>query len=218
MERSIETLWKEAFLKSDALVAPKLNNLYNQKSKHLVDRFKRMFRINLNAILFFAFFVLFASYFTGIFYMGIALFLMFISIVVINRRLCKGLYDLDNSVDSYQYLKSFDGWLKKQIDINTKMSRFTYPYVVLSLILGFWFVEVDGGIQGEVLLNSLISEFPGWYQIGGVPLVGIIGLIILLGLSAYVGGKLYGIEMNAIYGKVINKLDEIIADMEELRS
>ena len=28
MEKSIESIWKEGFLKSDALVAPKLNDLY----------------------------------------------------------------------------------------------------------------------------------------------------------------------------------------------
>ena len=31
MEKSIESIWKQGFLNSDALVAPKLNNLYNQK-------------------------------------------------------------------------------------------------------------------------------------------------------------------------------------------
>ena len=50
MEKSIETIWKEGFLNQDALIAPKLNNLYNKKSTHIVDKFKRMFRINLIAI------------------------------------------------------------------------------------------------------------------------------------------------------------------------
>lgn len=53
MEKSIETIWREGFLKSDALVAPKLNELYNQKSIHIVDKFKSMYRINLIAIVVF---------------------------------------------------------------------------------------------------------------------------------------------------------------------
>ena len=44
MEKSIETIWKQGFLKSDALVAPKLNDLYNQKSTHIIDKFNNMFR------------------------------------------------------------------------------------------------------------------------------------------------------------------------------
>ena len=55
MERSIENIWKEGFRKSDALVAPKINNLYNQKSIHIIDKFKRMFKINLIAIAVFSF-------------------------------------------------------------------------------------------------------------------------------------------------------------------
>ena len=50
MEKSIESIWKQGFLDNNAMVAPKLNNLYNQKSIHIIDKFKRMFKINLNAL------------------------------------------------------------------------------------------------------------------------------------------------------------------------
>lgn len=46
MLKSIEAIWKEGFLKNDALLAPKLNNLYNKKSIDIVDKFKRMYEIN----------------------------------------------------------------------------------------------------------------------------------------------------------------------------
>ena len=51
MEKSIESIWKEGFLKSDALVAPKLNDLYNQKSEHVVDKVNRLYTINLIVII-----------------------------------------------------------------------------------------------------------------------------------------------------------------------
>ena len=56
MEKSIESIWKEGFLEKDAMVAPKINNLYNQKSIHIIDKFKRMFKINLNALVILFFF------------------------------------------------------------------------------------------------------------------------------------------------------------------
>ena len=62
MEKSIESIWKQGFLENDAMVAPKLNNLYNQKSIHIIDKFKRMFKINLNALVIFSFFC-FSSFF-----------------------------------------------------------------------------------------------------------------------------------------------------------
>ena len=58
MEKSIESIWKEGFLDSNAMVAPKLNNLYNKKSIHIIDKFKRMFKINLNALVVFSFVIL----------------------------------------------------------------------------------------------------------------------------------------------------------------
>ena len=51
MEKSIETIWKEGFIKNDALVAPKLNDLYNQKSIDIVEKFKRMYKLNRIAIM-----------------------------------------------------------------------------------------------------------------------------------------------------------------------
>lgn len=56
MKNSIEENWKEGFLNEKSLVAPRINDLYNQKSKHLVDRMKRIFRVNLIVIVILAIF------------------------------------------------------------------------------------------------------------------------------------------------------------------
>ncbi len=46
MRKTIEATWREGFLAPDALVAPKVNNLYTRKSTHIVDRIQRMQRAN----------------------------------------------------------------------------------------------------------------------------------------------------------------------------
>ena len=84
MERSIENIWKEGFLKSDALVAPTINNLYTKKSIHIIDKFKRMFKINLIAIVAFSFIFLIASFFVGIPITGILFFMTLTVLVIIN--------------------------------------------------------------------------------------------------------------------------------------
>ena len=124
MEKSIETIWKEGFLKSDALVAPKLNDLYNQKSKHLVDKYKRMFKINLIAIVAGSLLFLVASFVIGIPVTGIGFFLILSVVVIVNRKLLPGLEKIDKSENSYQYLKAFDSWLQEQLSLNRKMARF----------------------------------------------------------------------------------------------
>ena len=43
MRKTIEATWREGFLNPDALVAPKVNDLYTRKSSHIVDRIQRAF-------------------------------------------------------------------------------------------------------------------------------------------------------------------------------
>ena len=49
MEKTIETIWKEGFLKSSELLIPQINIMYNQKSKNIIeklfDRFKNSLKI-----------------------------------------------------------------------------------------------------------------------------------------------------------------------------
>ncbi len=163
MEKSIESIWKEGFLKSDALIAPKLNNLYNQKSKHIIDKFKRMFKINLIALVVFSVVVLIASFIVGIPYMGVPMFFLLNVIVIVNKRLMNGLEKIDKNVSSYQCLKAFDTWMKAQLSVNTKLAGFYYPYIFMSLVLGFWLMVVDGKLLGEAVVEKLITNYPDTY-------------------------------------------------------
>ena len=118
MERSIESIWKEGFLKSDVLVAPKVNDIYNKKSEHIVDKFTRMFKTNLVAIVLGSFVVVGISYAVNIPYMGIGMFIIVNALALINISLKKGLSKIDKNVNSFEYLKTFDNWLKAQTSVN----------------------------------------------------------------------------------------------------
>lgn len=218
MEKSIELIWKEGFIKSDALVAPKLNDLYNQKSKHIVDKFTRMFEINLKAIIIGSVIVLGASFLVGIPVMGIGLFGMSIVIVVVNKRLMKGLAKIDKNETSYQYLKTFDNWMKEQLTVNSRMARFYYPYIFLSVVLGYWFGSFGMSSPGRELVNDMLASNPDTYLVFGIPFLLILGVLIIASVLALFAGKLYKLDVKLIYGRVFKKLDEILADMEELRA
>jgi len=212
MEKSIETIWKEGFLKSDALVAPKLNNLYTQKSIHIIDKFKRMFKINLNALVVFSFVVLVASFIVKIPVLGVLMFILFNVIVIVNKKLLKGLNNIDKNVSSYLYLKSFDSWMKEQISINMKMSRYIYPYIFLAMIFGFRF---SGDFQET--LNRILGTHQIYY-IYGIPVYWVLTMLIIVILLAIFGGRIYKWDLNLVYGRILKKLDETLADMEELRA
>ena len=218
MEKSIESIWKEGFLKNDALVAPKLNDLYNQKSIHIVDRFRRMYKINIIAIFAFAFILIPITFSVNMQYMGVPMFFLFILIAFYGIKFYKKLNKIDKSLNSYQYLNSFDNWVKEMISFNTKFSRYLYPYVFLSMVLGFWFVDAEGTLLGERIVGEILYGFPDIYMIKGIPLIGIVGLVIVMAILAFFGGRIGKWDLNLVYGRILRKLDVLLADMEELRA
>ena len=218
MERSIENIWKEGFLKSDALVAPKINNLYNQKSIHIIDKFKRMFKINLIAIVVFSFVFLIVSFFVGIPITGVMFFITLSILVFINKKLLNGLDKIDMGISSYQYLKVFNQWVKKQVSINEKISKFLYPIIFISMILGFWFKDAQGMALGKRLVNEVLKAFPDIYLVYGIPLIGIVIALLITILLGFFGGRIYKWDLNIVYGRVFRKLKELMTDIESLRS
>ena len=218
MEKSIENIWKEGFLKSDALVAPKLNDLYNQKSKHVIDKFKRMFKINLIAIVVFAFAILVATTVNGLPIIGVSWFLILIALVVVNKKLTGSLEKIDYHKNSYDYLMSFNKWLQEQMAINRKMARLYYPLFFLSVVVGFWFIDAEGVSLGQRLVGEVLYGFPDIYLIKGVPLIGIVFIIIIAGLLMLFGGRIYNLDVKIVYGRMFKKIKELITDLEELRS
>ena len=218
MEKSIENIWKEGFLQSDALVAPKINNLYSQKSIHIIDKFKRMFRINLIAIVAFSFVFLIVSFFVGIPITGAIFFVTLSMLVFINKKLLNDLEKIDMGVSSYQYLKAFNQWITKQVSINEKLSKFLYPIIFMSMVLGFWFKDAEGIPMGERLVSEILIGFPNIDLVFGIPLIGIVVAVVIIVLLVIFGGRIYKWDLNIIYGRVFKKLEELITDIESLRS
>ncbi|MFT5266053.1 MAG: hypothetical protein ACI8YQ_004813, partial [Polaribacter sp.] len=114
---------------------------------------------------------------------------------------------------SYQYIKSFDSWLKEQLSLNRRMARYYYPLFFLSIVLGFWFSN-----NFQELYQQIISSPNQIYFVNEIPVFWVLGIIFITGLLAFFGGRLYNWDVSLIYGRVFKKLEELIADMEELRS
>jgi len=216
MEKSIENIWKDGFLKSDKLIAPQIDNLYSQKSIHIIDKFTRMFRINLNAIVAFAFVFLVITYFVGIPITGAIFFIALMILFAFNKKLLKGLEKLDKGDSSYEYLKSFNLWIKKHKEINKKVYTLLYPIIFLALIVGFWFKDAKGLPLGERLVTKILIGFPDTYLVYGIPLIGIVIVLFIMGLLAFFGGRLFQWDLNVIYGRVFKKLELLMTDIENL--
>ena len=211
MDRSIETIWQEGFLNGDALVAPKVNNLYNQRSRNLIDRFQRKFRINLILIVVGAAIVALTGAFTGAPFVGLFLFLQFMLLVGYSWRELKALNSLDKGSSSYEYLKSFRNWLNGMADKYARFYRFFYPVFFIAFGIGMWRVMAHLGA-----VDKLLEKFdPGMWQ--GIPILWVLPLILVAILSGLFSKYIYREDLQSIYGREIKKLDEMISDMEELR-
>ena len=212
MEKNIESIWKGGFLKDDALVAPKLNNLYNQKSKHIIAKFNRMFKRNLVALVLGSTLFLIYSIFADILVMGIGTFLISNAIVIVNLKLMKTLTHINKNVSSYSYLKAFDKWLKDQLQLNRKMARIYYPLYFITAVVGIWY---SGNFQ--VLLSEILGNPHQIYLVNGFPVLWLIPVILVVSLMAIFGDKIYNFDVSLVYGRIFRKLNDMIADIEELR-
>jgi hypothetical protein len=212
MEKSIETIWNKGFLDSDALVVPKLNNLYNQKSKTIIDKFKRMMKINIYVIIIFSILNLGLYAALGTPYAGAFIFLLLMGVCWKSMRQAKTMKNIDTSLSSYEYLKSFDSWLKIAISNSTKVMRFFYPLVFLAALMPIVHALKTGEVTNAAILNS------GFHLVYGIPtFTWIIALVIAVLIYVF-GGKIYKLDVNLAYSRIFRKLENMIAEMEELRN
>lgn len=218
MDKSIESIWKEGFLNNDSLVAPKINNIYNQKSIDIVEKFRKMYKTNIIAILIFAFALLPISLVSNMFYMGIMMFILFMVLIYFALGFKKKLEMINKNTNSYKYIKTFQNWTVEMRTFNSKFSRFLYPYVFISIFVGFWFGALGEGKTGGDLLDNLAAEFPDMIVVFGFPLIGIFIVLFIIVLLALIGPKIGEWDLKIGYGRILKRLDILLNDMEELRN
>ncbi len=212
MEKSIESIWKEGFLESDALVAPTVNNLYSQKSKSITDRLKRMFKINLYAIVVMAVVIWVGYALLGVPLAGGFIFLLLMAVFALAVKQLRSLKDLDHGLSSYEYLKAFNNWIHGLIAKNVKVMRFFYPLVFLGSMAPIWYTFEQGEITGK-----LLAENPDIPLLFGIPVVALAAVLGVMLLMVIFGGKMYRWGVYLVYGGVFKKLEGLVNDMEELR-
>jgi hypothetical protein len=212
MKNSIEVIWKEGFLNEKSLVAPKINDLYNQKSKDLVDKMERMYRINLIALVIMAIVFPIMYYFLDVFWQGVAASILLLLTAWYSIRQKRSIKTLDHGATSLDYLKSFDRWLNDTLSKNEKILRFSYPLYFLIAMSTMW----SAWNKGE-LTSKMYQKYPDVIFIGNVPLFALVIAGVATLLMLYFSDRIYQWDVRLIYGKVFKKLEETIAEMEKLK-
>ena len=213
MKSSIETIWKEGFLNEKSLVAPKINNLYNRKSMHVVDRVKRMFRINLILIIVLSIALPLIAYFVHAVWQGLAASVLLLLTAWYNKQQIKSLRTLDQGATSLAYLRSFDRWLKDVLLRSMRVARFSYPLYFLIALSTVW--SAWNGQEG--LTSKIRQKFPELIAIGNVPLVALAIIAAIILLMLWLSEKIYKWDVWLMYGRVFSKLEQTLAEMETLQ-
>jgi hypothetical protein len=212
MKNSIEVIWKEGFLNEKSLVVPKINDLYNQKSMDLVDKMKRMYRINLIYLVIMAIVIPIVYYFLDVIWQGVATSILLLLTAWYSIRQKRSTKTLDHGASSLDYLKSFDRWLKHALSRGEKILRFTYPLYFLIAMSTIWAAWNKGP-----LTSKMYQKYPDVIFIGSVPLFAWIIAGVATLLMLYFSGRIYRWDVRLIYGRVFDKLEETIAEMEKLK-
>ena len=214
MRKTIEATWREGFLSSDALVAPKVNDLYTRKSLHIADRIQRMQRINQIAIVIGAP-IAWAYYATlGMPYGGAIICAAWVGLIVVRRQFPHiARFDTPVSVDSYQYLKAFQRWLKNRLAWGRRVQRHMYAVTFVAIAIG-----IGESANGQLLIRNIVESNPGIRLVYGVPLILIVGVLVIAAVVDLFGGVIFDFDVNIVYRNVFRKLDEMVAEMEELRA
>jgi hypothetical protein len=200
-------------LDPDALVAPKVNDLYSRKSTHIVDRIQRMLRINQIAIVIGAPIVWVSFSAVGIPYTGAIMWASWTGLVVVRRLYIAKFAAPDNTLDSYQYLKAFQRWLKDRMTRSRRLQRHLYAVTFLALAIG-----IGASAGGQQLIRVFVESNADMRLIDGVPLVLIAAVVATAIAVEMLGGIIFDFDVMAGYRSVFRKLDQMVAEMEELRS
>ncbi len=209
MEKSIEQIWEQGFLHEEHNLAPRINKLYDQKSIHIIDKFQRMFRLNILLIVAAACILLLVSIFLGTPIAGTVLFIALGIVANTAYRDLTTLNELNKGNSSYVYLTTFQAWVESSIEKYGKLYKVIYPTIILSVYFGIWFSSPLEPIRELAYENSKDFIF-GLHSY--TTIIVILGALFMSVFSKQIHRK----DVELLYGKILLKLNETINDMKEL--
>ena len=202
MEKSIESIWKEGFLDHNALVAPKLNDLYNQKSQLTIEKLKRAAKKDHLSVIPLAIVFLLIFCYLGYYALVVYGTILMIALFFLNKKKLATLNQIDTNNSPCNYLLLYKKGIKELISFYTFLLGFGTPLVIIP---AYWLYFRDTAVYQKLITDN--------------GTLNLILLIICLSLFlAAMGIIVYRLTTKIVYGRLIKKLDELITDMEEIRS
>lgn len=205
MEKSIEKIWNEAFIDEQSLIAPRINNLYNQKSKSIINKIKRTYEFDNRGLLPIAGIVAIGGILLSETIIGLYGTILILCLYYYNTKLLSRFSNLDVKSDNLTYLKNYRKVVKSVSLATKRMFIFVIPFVVLSIFILAFFVKEKS------FLSRFIKEGTTFLEI-----IGIGGLVALI--FSIIAMLAFKLSTKLLYGTLFSKLDDLINEIEGLKS
>lgn len=216
MSKSIERIWKEGFTNNNLLLAPKIDNLDSLKSIYFVDKFKKMYQTNIIVLALTAIIALLSFILGGVPFIGMFMFFLFSSLAIGGQMALNKLNKIDIATSNYEFLKTFDDWLKNLLTRFSLVYRIWMPLFFIAFAWGVLQTTFFVPFLGETLMNKLVNH-PNTYLLNGLPIFWIVSILLVALVLSYFSDYLFKEEVRAIYGGVIGRLEQLLSEIEELR-
>ncbi|TXD53956.1 MULTISPECIES: hypothetical protein [unclassified Polaribacter] len=200
MEKSINDIWTKGFENSNELSSPKIMNLYNQKSKLLINKIKKTSQTDNKSLLPIA--ILFAVAFgiAGHILLGFYGMMLIIGLFFFNRKLLSTLENIKITSSNYDYLIAYKKAIDKIITATFNLLGFGLPII---LITGLWLYFRS---------SSKYATFINNYSFLNIVLI----IIALATIISLVGISIYKITNHTLYRKHLKDLNSIISDLKNM--
>lgn len=204
MKKSIETIWRDGFLKATDLSAPRLNNLYNQKSQHITDSLIKKMRKEMWLMIPASIIPVIICIAVGNhFIWAIISFLISIPWFFIAKKHYEEIKNIDYSDNCYDYLKQVKDNLTRITNFNQKLSVYSVPVILFPMLIYTYFNNIDKTF-GEIVGNAALGGSNLWIFL----------FLPIMTLFSYFLFKF----MLRVGSSVGNKINRLLIDMEELRA
>ena len=205
MEKSIEKIWTEAFINEQSLIAPKINNLYNQKSKSIINKIKRTYEIDNKGLIPMAIIVVIGMTLLSEVIIGLYAAFLILCLYFFNSNLLKKFKDIDVKSDNLSYLKQYRYIISIIMKSTKKLFVFAIPVAVLSIFI------LAYNLKEKSFLSKFISSDTSLLKMISV------GFLIAVCVSV-IGFVVYNISTKILYATQISKLDDLIKEMDQLKT
>ncbi len=205
MEKSIEKRWNEAFVDEQSLIAPKINDIYNQKSKSVINKIRRTYEFDNKGLLPMAGIVVIGGILLSETIIAVYGAFLILSLYFFNTRLLKRFKTIDVKSDNLTYLKNYRSVINSVSKATKKLFIFAIPLAIVSIF------ALAYGVKEQSFLSNYISSETSFLGILGV------GLMVAIA-TAMIGYFVYTISTKVLYHSLISKLDDIIKELEDLKN